>query len=571
MAARRLTCRHGPLLLGAIAPFCFLTIPVLMAAEPTDGDLVAVLAPRSWGDSYLPKSKPPARVMATVTLAGLSADERIAVTCLQSLLAREQPRLFLLRHEPDDAFWMDWHVAQGHVDRFERVADWKLLVAEHRGIVQGAVVADPKLWRGDVLALNVAACEDCLVTSPELAAQLGLTVKVDLRDRFETYAAGLEWLWDTYKDRLNPHLCDFRHPKLLPFATFDQAFQWRGLMFWVAGPREEARPGADRAAELAVIERILAALPADGVCLGFPAMDEGEGLGEPPGVTLLSRYGKALVCTNHGGNYSFSSGVCVDRLAPPEPPPAPDLEPTKIYIALALSDGDNQILWPVFFRRYFEHPAFGTFPLAFGMGPGIRELQPAVARWFYERATPTTELFADVSGAGYIDPDRFASAYRNGDDVWAAYLASTRRLMESTGQRTIRTVSGSDETLARFARALPFCHGIFADMGRYSGREGIVNLTSTLPDGMPVFRAATSWRYGKEGFLREVREQVGDVRPAFVNGFVHCWTFGMDDLVKIHAARDPDMVFVTPGQLASLYAASRKAAPPPAPPAAPAP
>jgi hypothetical protein len=236
------------------------------------------------------------------------------------------------------------------------------------------------------------------------------------------------------------------------------------------------------------------------------------------------------------------------------------LERDKIYIALNLSDGDNQILWPGFFRRYFEHPAFGTFPLAFGIGPAIRELQPAVAQWYFEHASPTTEFFADVSGAGYMQPDHFGEAFINREQVWAGYLESTRRLMEPLGLRTIRTVGGNDDNVARYAAALPFCHSIFADMGRYSGREGIENLTYSLPDGIPVFRAVTSSRYGKEGFLREIREQVGDQRPAFVNGFVHCWTFSMDDLAKIHAERDADMVFVTPSQLASLSRQAQKSA-----------
>ena len=77
--------------------------------------------------------------------------------------------------------------------------------------------------------------------------------------------------------------------------------------------------------------------------------------------------------------------------------------------------------------------------------------------------------------------------------------------------------------------------------------------TYALPDGMPVFRSVTSWRYGKEGFLKEVREQVGSERPAFVNGFVHCWTCGPDELALIYEQRDADMVFVTPSQLAALY------------------
>jgi hypothetical protein len=90
-------------------------------------------------------------------------------------------------------------------------------------------------------------------------------------------------------------------------------------------------------------------------------------------------------------------------------------------------------------------------------------------------------------------------------------------------------------------------------MGRYSGISSITNLTYSLPGGMPVFRAVTTWTRGKEGFLSEIHDQVGDHRPAFVNGFVHCWTFNMDDLVKVYDQRDSDMVFVTPAQLAKLY------------------
>lgn len=514
--------------------------------------LTVAESPRAWGDTFLPKSPPPARVMRTVSLNGLKQDERVALTCLQGLLARKEPRLWLVRGE-EDTFWMQWHQAKGHVERFEPVADGMSLFAQFAAVIGGAVIADERLFRGDLLAANVAACDDLIVASPRLAEQLRLPIKVDLRGKFATYAEGMRWLWANYRSKLNPHLCDFRYPGLLPFATFDYSYQWRALQFWIAGPKEENLPGVDRAAELRAVADILAAMPPGGVSVGFPAHGEGQGMGEPPGVELLSRYGKSLVCTNHRSNYSFLSGVRIDRLEPPAAPPPPKLERDKVYIALAMSDGDNQILWPGFFRRYFEHPAFGTFPLAFGMGPAIRELQPGVAQWYFEHARPTTEFFADVSGAGYMQPDHFAEAYADREAVWSGFLQWTRRLMEPLGQRTIRTVGGHDAQLVRYAQALPFCHSIWADMGRYSGRSGLAELTYTLPGGMPVFRSVTSWRYGKDGFLNEVRQQVGAQRPAFVNGFVHCWTFGMDDLTRIYAQRDADMVFVTPGQLAALY------------------
>jgi hypothetical protein len=388
---------------------------------------------------------------------------------------------------------------------------------------------------------------------------LQLDVKVDLRGRFTNYAEGLRWVWTNYRAKLNRQLCDFRQPELIPHCTFDYSYEFRAPMFWIAGKKDGEKPGADAAAEKKVVSEILAAMEPNGVCVGFPAGGEDQGIGEPPGVELLSRHGHALVCNNHEPNCSILSGVRVERFEQPKQPPAPALERDKIYIALVLSDGDNQILWPGFFKRYFDHPAFGTFPLAFGMGPAGRELQPGIIGWYFEHASPTTEFISDVSGAGYMQPDHFAVERPEREAVWSDFLAWTARLMQTDGMKTIRTVDGNDENISRYADALPFCHSIFADMGRYSGRSGITNLTYSLPNGTPVFRAVTSWRYGKEGFLREVREQVGATRPAFVNGFVHCWTFTMDDLVKIYSQRDADMIFVTPAQLAVLYETHRAA------------
>ena len=504
-------------------------------------------------ETYLPKSPAPVRRPQFVNTQGLRADERTALTCLQGLTARTQPSIWLVRHK-EDRFWLEWHKTKGHIADYEEVADWTELFRKYSGAFKGAVIPDDKFYRGDLIAVNVAACEDLIVTSPRLAEKLQLPVKVDLRERFTNYADGLRWLWNTYRDRFSRRLCDYRQPELLKYGTFDYSLQWRAPMFWIGGKNEDGKPGVDIPAEKEIVSTILAAMAPNSVCIGFPGGTvKGGGIGEVRGVELLSRYGHALVCNNHMANYSVLSGFRVEEFSQPKQAPAPALQRDKIYIALVMSDGDNQILWPNFFRRYFEHPALGKFPLAFGIGPAIRELEPGIAQWYFERATPTTEFICDVSGAGYMQPDKFATERPDRDQVFAKFLDWTARLMQPLGLRSIRTVKGGEESVIRYAKALPFCHSIFADMGRYSGKSGITNLTYSLPSGMPVFRSVTSWRYGKDGFLREVREQVGTVRPAFVNGFVHCWTFGMDELVKIHEQRDADMVFVTPTQLAALY------------------
>jgi hypothetical protein len=430
-----------------------------------------------------------------------------------------------------------------------------LLFKRFAGSYRGAVVPDRQLDRGELIAANVAACEDLIVASPELAKELGIPIKIDLRGKFANYADGLAWLWETYKTKFNPHLASYVWPGRLANTAVAYEIQWRGLMFWIAGDIDSAASGADPAREREIVGKILAEMPPEGVVLGFPYGGVGVGIGEPNGVELISRYAKSLVCTDHLANVCVTSGVRVAPLKQPPQSPTPKLDRSKIYVALALSDGDNENVWRNFIRkRYFQSSRFGDVPLAFGIGPAIMDLQPGVAQWYYRHAKPNTEFLADVSGIGYIQPANYGIAFKERDAAMMGFLRWTREYLGPLDLRTLRTVDGPDSVLQAYASALPGLESIFADMGRYSGREGIANLTYRLPGGMPVFRAVTSWRDGKGGFLPEIREQVGGTRPAFVNAFVHCWTF--DDMAAIADAydhRDGEMVFVTPSQLADLY------------------
>ncbi len=530
--------------------------------QPSSGvdlphDLPFAPAPRPWGNTYLPKSKPPAKKLLAVDVAPLQPEERTAVVCLQGLTSREQPRIWLLS-EALDRTWLDWHKEKGHITGYEVVTNWPSLFQQFSNAWRGAIIADTNLYCGGLLALDVAACEDLIIATPELAGKLHLPVKLDLRGRFKTYADGMRWVWANYKDRLNHHLCDYMYPVRLGQCSCAYDYQWKSVAFWITGRLDGRKPGADPRAEVQVMAQIFAEMEPNIPVLGFPYGGDDIGIGEGDGVSLASLYAKGLVCSDFLANSCVMSGVSIERLVQPKQAATLPLDKNSIYIALVMSDGDNENTWLSFFKNYFNHSSFGKFPLAFGMGPPIRELMPAVAQWYYEHASPQTEFIADVSGVAYIDPEKYGLAFTNRDRVLDGFLDWTSRTMQLMDMRTVRTVGGGDGVVSRYAQALPFCHSIFADMGRYSGREGIAHLTYSLTNGMPVFRAVTSWRYGKTGFLREVQEQVGTHRPAFVNGFVHCWTFDPGELERIYNKRDQDMVFVTPTQLATLYREARK-------------
>ncbi|MDE1171804.1 MAG: GxGYxYP family putative glycoside hydrolase [Verrucomicrobium sp.] len=529
------------------------------AAEPKPEAFPSALAyarrARPWGETFLPKSARPGKIVA-VNAAALSPEEQRALVSLQALTSREAPRIWL-NFTAADRFWLDWHVRKEWIEEVETAGDWQDLFRRFAGAYQGAVVPDPALYRGDILAANVAACEDLIVATPELAERLGIPVKVDLRGRFKTYAEGMEWVLETYQDRFNHFLCDMA-PAMNGSVAY--AMQWRAPIFWPCGPVDALRPGADRLRELALAARILAAQAPNTAMLGFPYAGEGIGIGEEAGVALASGYGVSLVCSDHLNNGCVTSGVALDGAVQGAAADGPALEPDKIYVALALSDGDNENAWTEFFRPYFTHSRHGTFPAAFGMGPAILDLQPGVARWYFERAGEGTEFLADVSGIGSIDPARYGSRYTEPHKVLDGFLDWTAWYMGRLGMKTVRTVSGGDDLLSAYAEKLPALHSIFADVGRTGGDEPLV---STLPGGLPVFRAGTDWKHAGEGytgFLKEVREAAGAERPAFVNGFVHSWSYGPDALASIYEHRDENMVFVTPAQLARLYRQAQAAA-----------
>jgi len=72
----------------------------------------------------------------------------------------------------------------GAIDGYTVVSDWKLLFKEFAQCYQGAVVYDPKIYRGETLAAAIASAGDLIATSVDVASELKIPVIIDLRGRF---------------------------------------------------------------------------------------------------------------------------------------------------------------------------------------------------------------------------------------------------------------------------------------------------------------------------------------------------------------------------------------------------
>jgi hypothetical protein len=526
---------------------------------------------RPWPESLLPKSAAPASKLLVVDTRNLSVGEKVALTCLQGLTAREQPRIWLIRpeFEQQDRKWLEEHKAGGHIEGWEDVTDVTALFRQFKGVARGAIVADPGLYRGDLVALNVAMCEDLILASPELAALLELPVKVDLRGRFKTYAEAMDWVWATYKGKFNRFVCDYMWPGRLAQCVFDYALQWRAPLMWIVGGEDAGEPGADRSEEVSVIGSMFAEMAPNSVVMGFPAQGA-VGIGEPEGVQLASRYGRGLVCTNSMANLSVMSGVRLPALKQARPP-APKLDPKKVYVALTTSDGDNLNCWSAgFFARYFEHPSFGSVPVAFTMGPALHELAPVIAQWFFKRAAPNTEFVCGVAGATYTAPNVFGAGYANPAAAWSGFFKWTTQEMGALDMRTLNITPGARHLVEAYSRGLPFCHSLIYGWRRDSGAK-FQSMAYMLPTGMPGFDSALmplvpdSKEAAPADKLLPAKRLIADLaalpkapRPLFLNTIVDNWSHDMENLEFIGKNAPADVVFVTPAQLAELYREAKK-------------
>lgn len=507
-------------------------------------------------DTFQPKMPQPARQLYVADVRKLTNDEKIFLTSLQGIVNRKQPRVYFL-FDDDDSRWLDALREQNVIDKTITVADPWELVDQFRSEFKGAVVCDPKVYVSPCLAVSLAGADDLLVAmTPELAERVNVPVKVDLRGRFKDNAAALKYLRTDVMPRLDPYLTCTLDPAVFHQGGLDSLIAARGSVFWITGPEAQQLPGADTFKEVAEVNALLARMPLGAVVRGFWWHGDGIGLQESDGVALAGRLGKVTLVSDLITNLSVHSGVPATRLVQKPRPPAPPLDPKKVYVSFTMSDGDNLCTWRGYFRRYFDDPVRGSIPVGWGMSPAILDLAPSWARWYYEKATPNDEFICDVSGVAYMYPSSWGVSLTNKNEAFRWFYNRTQDYMKRMDMNTIRLMDVSAKDIARVGPLMPGLDYLMPDYG-HAGITAYKDLTYTLPTGQAIFRAATSGS-GPENFAEQIRARASRARPAFVNAFVWNWGSNLSDLKKTMELLGPNYVAVTPSQLNTLYRAANK-------------
>lgn len=527
--------------------------PARESGEPNH--LTPLFAPA--GTPLFPRSQPPASTLEVLDLRKQGPSWQLLLLSLQGLVNRQKPRIYYLLND-QDSFWLRWMRERGWVKGWKEVADPRQLLRQYREVYRGLVVTDPTRPASVNVATMIAGIDDLLVATPSLAKELGLPVKEDLRGRWTTDAQAYQWAFDHLWPQLNHEVISCTYPQQMPLR--DYLVENRIFIFWIAGPIDGARPGANPTAEMHLMEQLLAKMPADAPVISYPYAGQDVGVGEGPGVTLFAEFGRYLVGSTDCSNLSVHSGIRLPNFHQRHPAP-PKLDPSKVYVSWIISDGDNLPVLSVFnFPVLWKSLVRGTMPIGWSISPSSWLLMPDIANYYYQTATPDDQFVGAVSGIGYTYPDSFGTRYKAPyrQEVFDRFLYQT-----AEGYRHMDIVDGwimgltHDSLLDRYAEDIPTLQALFPDYGRRV--DSYDEATYPIVRNLPVFHAVTNWngQLSREEQIDSLVEQIRAFapkrRPAFLHLFALNWFTDLSMLPEIMKRLGDDYVVVRPDALGALY------------------
>jgi hypothetical protein len=469
------------------------------------------------------------------------------------LVNRTKPRVYCILNRKD-RFWLEWMTKTGRVQSTKDVADAFALLARYRSEVQGVVVTDPALPATRNVATMAAGVLDGAIESPRLAARLGLPVLADLRGRWRKSAYAYRWAYDSLWDRMSHRVAACIWPT--DPGLRDYLIQHRLPVFWLPGRIDGAKPYADAAAEMHVMEQMLARMPANVPAMGLPWAGENVGMGEQPGVSLLAEFGKYVVASVGLSNASVHSGYPTPAFRQHRSA-APRLDPTRIYLSFLISDGDNLGCleignWP----DMWSGTSRGSIQAGWTISPSAAALLPDIVDYYYSVATPNDQFVAAVSGVGYTYPELYGKRYRQPSAVYRGFLDQTNRTMRGMDLVTVNPTGAGDRQIAGYAERVAGLKGIFADYGRTVGTYAEATVVTT--GNVPVFHGVTSWVADgdREAQITHMVDQIREIAPSAGPGFLHAfacnWFYDLPALQEVMRRLGPRFVVVLPEHLAAL-------------------
>ena len=382
-------------------------------------------------------------------------DESMAVACLQGIINRKEPELYVLsRKNTRPQFWLDLLGKEGRwLESREKipVSDLSELVKLAGKRLKGAIIWDPSVPATANVATTIASVRDGIVLSPELAARYlaewRLPVLEDLRGRFTGAQTGSKKN-DAYRWAVREYLAKGWCSSHL-LCLFEDAFSTRGrgdigyvltrdgavrnrAFVFDLSPWGDEKPLDDPA------QRLGLDLETYRLILGETLRHSGgKRMTELTGFFAFSKYSNmpdhksshdpvptewetVWLISPYNCYQNTISSDCFNQSLHSQAPrkrlqqhPFAEKPPlaNKTYVCILMADYDSATPLYDFLPNHWHNPGRGQIPLAWGINPNLLETYPDLIAYFYSTASPADTFTSDASAAGYMNPNRVRPEY----------------------------------------------------------------------------------------------------------------------------------------------------------------
>lgn len=550
---------------GMLVPLLvFLTVSISPTANTYYNFNKYLDAPGGEVTEYLPTSiAPPRDDVFVIEHGAMRTSEYVMMTSLQGITAQTRAKIYVTDAHREK-FLRDY--LDEHPDlRVQRFGDpWVLAAAcadalAGRGFVLYEVGGNPTIN----MAATVSGAERWLMVESADRAKAeaaGLTLKLDLTAKENgAYLHTQASIYDAYAARLNDNFILHQRPEIS--STRDYSIAVGAPCLFVAENDAEG---------VALRERVFAAARGNAMLFGWTT-------DEMTYVARASAYGLNVVPSDYCHNLSFMAALKEDAPLEQKNTPRPlTADPTKHYIAVVMSDGDNLQWFENAFTRTDSH--FGqrqstntAYAMSWTSPPIGYELEQTLMRRVYRTASENDEFVCGVSGIGYINPSKYPAKHLNSFVNYTRYAMNNADLRvvvlldDVKGPRLIWENAALKPALAYYAKNENIDGGLIQCGHEYRGLDGKIYWSN----GKPFISARLSFWYGTseggnapdawiEEFARTVNALPASIHSAkgytYIN--VHPWSTNMANLNYLMSLLDEHIVPVTAQELVELVKAN---------------
>ncbi len=389
-------------------------------------------------------------------------DEAMVVACLQGIINRDSPEVYLLPSSinrpdywfltptdiPRTEYWLDIMTSDNRWLSDYDIAsfsDIDVLYTLAEGKVKGAVIWDKNVPATFNVATTIAGVEDAIVLSPDNAENYiqkwNLPLLKDLRGMFTGEVTGSKkndayrWAIDNYLKTgrcSTQQVCLYedtfwtrdsgvdRYVVVRDWAIMNRSFVYDLSPWGDEAPLDD--PNQPIGTDLETYKFMLNEISKNSggremtEIAGFFSFSKysniapNKSIHEPvatewESVYLMSPYNcYQNTVADDCYNQSFHSQAPVTTLK--QNRPVLKSLKNKTYICFLMADFDSATPLYDFLPDYWDDPKRGELPVAWGINPNLIVTYPDIIKYFYDTRTPNDYFTADASAAGYINPNR---------------------------------------------------------------------------------------------------------------------------------------------------------------------